>query len=67
MIDFNCRECKERIRHRDILNDRGIDEAIYCDLCERYAIHLRCMDEDTREIYDEEDYWLCDLCIAIWD
>lgn len=64
MIDYNCTECRERIRPANLVTDSGVDQAISCDMCEQYAVHLRCMDEDSRELFDEDGDWLCDLCIA---
>jgi hypothetical protein len=54
MIDYNCAECRQRIRPGNFVTDSGIDEAITCDLCEDYAIHIRCMDSNARKEFDEE-------------
>ena len=67
MIDYNCSECRERIRPGNLVTGSGIDEAITCDLCERYAVHIRCMDTDAKENFDEEHDWLCGLCKAMLD
>lgn len=66
MIDYNCTECRERIRPANLVTGSGTDEAIVCDCCEEYACHIRCLDEVAlAEFRDNDDEWLCDLCEAI--
>lgn len=65
MIDYNCTECRERIRPGNLVTGSGVDEAIACDCCEHYAVHVRCLLEDDREIFDEDQEWICALCQAI--
>lgn len=67
MIDYNCTECRERIRPGNLVAGSGTDEAVSCNICMRYAVHVRCMNEDCREIFDEDGDWMCDLCKAILD
>jgi hypothetical protein len=46
MIDYNCTECRDRIRPGNLVTGSGVDEAVSCDICMRYAVHVRCMDEN---------------------
>lgn len=62
MLIFNCVTCQQRIRPANFVTDSGDDEAVMCDICEEYAVHIRCMSELDVEYMELEGDWLCREC-----
>ena len=61
--DVHCEECNERVYERNFdARNRDRDTAAICEECLEKAIHLRCMPEVEREMWEYDRIWYCQEC-----
>ena len=64
-----CLACPETIGFDDVLcpccaeeNSITVESGTVCAICEDVTIHLRCMNDTDKALYDSEKEWICPTC-----
>ena len=59
-----CEACRERVYERNFdARNRNEDTAAICEECMDVAMHLRCMRNTQKEMWEEDRIWLCTTCL----